>query len=47
MMKGLYLKEFFTLRTYVAKMIGLTAILVSGLSVGKEGNLVHLSSIIS
>ena len=34
-------------QTYIAKFIGLTAMLCSGLSLGKEGPFVHLSSIIA
>lgn len=41
------MKDVFSLRTYFAKVIGLTAILISGLSVGKKGSFVHLCVIIA
>lgn len=36
-LRGVALKEYLTFRTLVAKVIGLTATLGSGLPVGKEG----------
>ncbi|XKL60131.1 hypothetical protein PGB90_001147 [Kerria lacca] len=43
--RGVALKEYLTFRTLVAKVIGLTATLGSGLPLGKEGPFVHISSI--
>lgn len=36
-LRGVALKEYLTFRTLVAKIVGLTATLGSGLPVGKEG----------
>ncbi|XP_065217998.1 chloride channel protein 2 isoform X2 [Planococcus citri] len=44
-LRGVALKEYLTFRTLVAKVIGLTATLGSGLPLGKEGPFVHISSI--
>ncbi|KAF2361266.1 Chloride channel voltage gated [Trinorchestia longiramus] len=46
-MRGVVLKEFLTWRTLVAKVIGLTATLGSGLPLGKEGPFVHIASIVA
>ena len=35
-MRGIVLKEYLTFRTFVAKVIGLTASLGSGMPLGKE-----------
>ena len=45
-LKGLNLENVLTWRTFFAKCIGLTTILMSGLSTGKEGPFIHLSAII-
>ncbi|KAK7572172.1 hypothetical protein V9T40_014644 [Parthenolecanium corni] len=44
-LRGVALKEYLTFRTLVAKVVGLTATLGSGLPLGKEGPFVHISSI--
>nr|XP_057902712.1 chloride channel protein 1-like [Doryrhamphus excisus] len=44
-LRGVVLKEYLTLRAFVAKVIGLTATLGSGMPVGKEGPFVHIASI--
>ncbi|VVC29034.1 Hypothetical protein CINCED_3A021062 [Cinara cedri] len=44
-LRGVALKEFLTLRTLIAKVIGVTATLGSGLPLGKEGPFVHIASI--
>uniref|UniRef100_A0A6Q2YMZ0 Chloride channel, voltage-sensitive 1a n=1 Tax=Esox lucius TaxID=8010 RepID=A0A6Q2YMZ0_ESOLU len=44
-LRGVVLKEYLTFRAFVAKVIGLTAGLGSGMPVGKEGPFVHIASI--
>ncbi|XP_050434534.1 chloride channel protein 2 isoform X2 [Adelges cooleyi] len=44
-LRGVALKEFLTMRTLIAKVIGVTATLGSGLPLGKEGPFVHIASI--
>ncbi|PSN46228.1 Chloride channel protein 2 [Blattella germanica] len=44
-LRGVALKEYLTFRTLVAKIIGLTATLGSGMPLGKEGPFVHIASI--
>ncbi|XP_076010956.1 chloride channel protein 1 [Genypterus blacodes] len=44
-LRGVVLKEFLTLKAFVAKVVGLTAGLGSGMPVGKEGPFVHIASI--
>ncbi|XP_044004492.1 chloride channel protein 2-like isoform X2 [Aphidius gifuensis] len=46
-LRGVALKEYLTFRTLVAKIIGLTATLGSGLPLGKEGPFVHIASIVA
>uniref|UniRef100_F7GFC3 Chloride channel protein 2 n=1 Tax=Monodelphis domestica TaxID=13616 RepID=F7GFC3_MONDO len=43
-LRGVVLKEYLTLKTFVAKVIGLTCALGSGLPLGKEGPFVHIAS---
>ncbi|XP_067882331.1 chloride channel protein 2-like, partial [Heterodontus francisci] len=43
--RGAVLKEYLSFRTFVAKVVGLTAVLSSGMPVGKEGPFVHIASI--
>ncbi|XP_061632729.1 chloride channel protein 1 [Phyllopteryx taeniolatus] len=44
-LRGVVLKEYLTLKAFVAKVIGLTAGLGSGMPLGKEGPFVHIASI--
>uniref|UniRef100_A0A8D3ALX9 Chloride channel, voltage-sensitive 1a n=1 Tax=Scophthalmus maximus TaxID=52904 RepID=A0A8D3ALX9_SCOMX len=44
-LRGVVLKEYLTLKAFVAKVFGLTAALGSGMPVGKEGPFVHIASI--
>ncbi|XP_057658260.1 chloride channel protein 2-like [Diorhabda carinulata] len=46
-LRGVALKEYLTFRTLVAKIVGLTATLGSGMILGKEGPFVHIASIIA
>ncbi|KAL1465422.1 hypothetical protein WDU94_004998 [Cyamophila willieti] len=46
-LRGVALKEYLTFNTLVAKSIGLTATLGSGLPLGKEGPFVHIASIVA
>lgn len=46
-LRGVALKEYLTFRTLVAKVIGLTATLGSGMPLGKEGPFVHIASIVA
>ncbi|XP_046643133.1 chloride channel protein 2-like [Daphnia pulicaria] len=45
-MRGVVLKEYLTFPTLIAKTVGLTAALGSGMPLGKEGPLVHIGSIV-
>lgn len=47
MLRGVVMKEYLTLRTLVAKIVGLVAALGSGLPVGKEGSFVHIGIIVA
>uniref|UniRef100_A0A8C6V061 Chloride channel 2c n=1 Tax=Neogobius melanostomus TaxID=47308 RepID=A0A8C6V061_9GOBI len=44
-LRGVVLKEYLTFKTFVAKVIGLTCALGSGLPLGKEGPFVHIASL--
>ncbi|XP_058875306.1 chloride channel protein 1-like, partial [Acipenser ruthenus] len=44
-LRGVVLKEYLTLKAFVAKVVGLTAGLGSGMPLGKEGPFVHIASI--
>uniref|UniRef100_A0A0M3IAD7 Chloride channel protein n=1 Tax=Ascaris lumbricoides TaxID=6252 RepID=A0A0M3IAD7_ASCLU len=46
-MHGFAMKNYLTLKTMVAKMVGLTLALGSGLPVGKEGPFVHMGAIVA
>ena len=46
-LRGVVLKEYLSGRTLVAKVVGLTATLGSGMPLGKEGPFVHIASIVS
>ena len=46
-LRGVVLREYLTLRTLIAKIVGLTFTLASGLPLGREGPFVHISSIIA
>uniref|UniRef100_A0A4W3HZA1 Chloride channel protein n=1 Tax=Callorhinchus milii TaxID=7868 RepID=A0A4W3HZA1_CALMI len=43
-LRGVVLKEYLTLKTFLAKVIGLTCALGSGMPLGKEGPFVHVAS---
>ncbi|GMT14339.1 hypothetical protein PFISCL1PPCAC_5636 [Pristionchus fissidentatus] len=45
--RGVILKEYLTMRTMLAKFIGLTLTIGTGLPLGKEGPLVHMSSVVA
>ncbi|XP_062417004.1 chloride channel protein 2-like isoform X6 [Pungitius pungitius] len=44
-LRGVVLKEYLTFKTLVAKVIGLTCALGSGMPLGKEGPFVHIASL--
>ncbi|KAM6968301.1 chloride channel protein 1 [Aplochiton taeniatus] len=44
-LRGVVLKEYLSVKAFVAKVVGLTAGLGSGMPVGKEGPFVHIASI--
>ncbi|XP_078510334.1 chloride channel protein 1 [Lissotriton helveticus] len=44
-LRGVVLKEYLTFKAFLAKVVGLTAGLGSGMPVGKEGPFVHIASI--
>lgn len=46
-LRGVALNEYLTARTLVAKVVGLTATLGSGMPLGKEGPFVHIASIVA
>uniref|UniRef100_A0A183VA66 Chloride channel protein n=1 Tax=Toxocara canis TaxID=6265 RepID=A0A183VA66_TOXCA len=46
-MHGFAMKNYLTFKTMVAKMVGLTLALGSGLPVGKEGPFVHMGAIVA
>merc|ERR1719422_2050168 len=46
-LRGVVLKEYLTFRTFIAKAVGLTATLGSGMPLGKEGPFVHIASIVA
>merc|ERR1719422_3077764 len=46
-LRGVVLKEYLTFRTLLAKVVGLTATLGSGMPLGKEGPFVHIASIMA
>lgn len=46
-LRGVVLKEYLSARTLIAKVVGLTATLGSGMPLGKEGPFVHIASIVS
>ncbi|KAJ8949182.1 hypothetical protein NQ318_021675 [Aromia moschata] len=45
-LRGVIMKEFLTYKVLIAKWLGITATLGSGMPLGKEGPLIHMSSII-
>ncbi|XP_050317141.1 chloride channel protein 2 isoform X2 [Bactrocera neohumeralis] len=46
-LRGVALKEYLTFKTLVAKVVGLTATLGSGMPLGKEGPFCHIASIVA
>ncbi|XP_030374554.1 chloride channel protein 2-like isoform X2 [Scaptodrosophila lebanonensis] len=46
-LRGATLKDYLSLNTLIAKMVGLTAVLGSGMPLGKEGPFVHIASIVA
>lgn len=46
-LRGVILNEYLTFRTLIAKIVGLTFTLGSGLPLGKEGPFVHMASIVA
>lgn len=46
-MRGVVLKEYLSFRTFVAKIVGLTTTLGSGMPLGKEGPFVHIASVVA
>jgi chloride channel 2 len=46
-LRGVALKEYLTGRTLIAKIVGLTATLGSGMPLGKEGPFVHIACIVA
>ena len=46
-LRGVVLKEYLTTKTLIAKAVGLTATLGSGMPLGKEGPFVHIASIVA
>jgi len=47
MLSGSITKSFLNIKTLLAKVLGLIAALAGGLSVGKEGPFVHISTCIA
>ena len=45
--RGVVLKEYLSGKTLLAKIVGLTATLGSGMPLGKEGPFVHIASIMA
>ncbi|RZC39085.1 chloride channel protein 2, partial [Asbolus verrucosus] len=43
LLRGVYVEDFLTFRVLVAKVVGLTSTLGSGMPLGKEGPLMHIS----
>ena len=46
-LSGVTIDNFLSFRTYIAKVIGLICMLLSGLSLGKEGPFVHIAACIA
>ena len=46
-MSGYWLPRYLSLRTFIAKIVGLTSALSAGYVIGKEGPMVHLSATLS
>lgn len=46
-LRGVHLKEFLTFKALVAKCVGITATMGSGLPLGKEGPSVHIASMVA
>ncbi|ALC46863.1 ClC-a, partial [Drosophila busckii] len=46
-LRGVHLKNYLSFKTLVAKVLGLTLVLGSGMPLGKEGPYVHIASIVA
>ena len=46
-MAGVELKDMLTKKTFISKVIGMIAMLSSGMSLGKEGPFVHIAGCIA
>lgn len=46
-LRGVTLKEYLTFRVLIAKVVGLTATLGSGMPLGKEGPFIHIACMLA
>jgi len=47
LMTGVHIPNMLSIRTYMGKVIGITAMMCSGMSVGKDGPFVHIAGCIA